>query len=230
MTPRIESTHRILSRRQRHLELLIALVSMQIFHSLLSPEMAFQRAILNALFLIVVLSAIRTLSTSPMRMWLAIVLGGFAYLMSWFGEIYPSTLVVGMIHVSFVSICALLISALVESVFAEGPIDSNRIIGAVSIYFLLGLAWAFIYALIELTIPGSFDLRSETSADGQHSAFLREFIYYSNVTLTTLGYGDIVPLSRPARLFTTLEAMAGQLYVAIVIARLVGLQISQVRE
>jgi voltage-gated potassium channel Kch len=55
------------------------------------------------------------------------------------------------------------------------------------------------------------------------------FIYFSSVTLTTLGYGDIVPVFRPARMFATLEATAGQLYVAIVIARLVGLHISQKR-
>ncbi len=54
-----------------------------------------------------------------------------------------------------------------------------------------------------------------------------DMIYFSNVTLTTLGYGDILPLSNLARMLANLEAMAGQLYVAIVIARMVGVQVTQ---
>ena len=54
-----------------------------------------------------------------------------------------------------------------------------------------------------------------------------DLIYFSNVTLTTLGYGDIVPISNLARTLANLEAMAGQLYVAIVIASMVGMQVTQ---
>lgn len=64
----------------------------------------------------------------------------------------------------------------------------------------------------------------------QNTRLISEFIYFSNVTLTTLGYGDVVPLSRPAKMLAVMQAMLGQLYVAIVIARMVGLQVSQRRE
>ncbi|PAY15505.1 hypothetical protein CKO51_31455 [Rhodopirellula sp. SM50] len=82
-------------------------------------------------------------------------------------------------------------------------------------------------ALTELCLPGSFRFPSDAVADEARPGFVGEFVYFSNVTLTTLGYGDMVPLSPPARIIASLQAMAGQLYVAIVIARLVRLQISQ---
>lgn len=221
------STPELNSRPLRHLELLIALVSLSVLQSFLSADQLLQRALLNGMFFIVVLSAMRTLSRSRIRLWATVILGCVAYALSWVGEIESTRGLVATTHVCFVAISWLLISALAEDVFSAGPVDVNRIVGAVSIYFLLGFAWAFIYALIELGIPESFEFKTFDSFDGSHTGFVSEFFYFSNVTLTTLGYGDVVPLSPPARMFATLQAMVGQLYVAIVIARLVGLHISQ---
>ncbi len=121
-------------------------------------------------------------------------------------------------------------AALAESVFVNGPINANRIIGAVSIYLVLGLIWAFLYSILETLQPGSFTMANDGAGKGLAENLVSHSIYFSSVTLTTLGYGDIVPISRPARMFATLEATLGQLYIAIVIARLVGLHISQNRQ
>jgi hypothetical protein len=87
--------------------------------------------------------------------------------------------------------------------------------------------WCRWYSLIYTFQPGSFDVSTNGfNGQGIHQGTVNEIIYFSNVTLTTLGYGDIVPISRPARTFATLEAMLGQLYLAIVIARLVGLHVT----
>ena len=88
-------------------------------------------------------------------------------------------------------------------------------------FLLLGLCWAFIYALIEVLNPGSFSVASITTA-GSSSAYT----YFSFVTLTTLGYGDISPVAQVARSFAILEAITGQMYLAVLVARLVGTQIA----
>lgn len=91
----------------------------------------------------------------------------------------------------------------------------QRIAGAVSIYLLLGLIWARLYELVELVAPGAFRLpEGETLGTGS-------LVYFSFVTLATLGYGDISPMNLVARNLAILEALVGQLYLVILISRLV---------
>ena len=86
---------------------------------------------------------------------------------------------------------------------------------AVNIYLLLGLLWATLYLAIDAFSPGSIQMGSQ--ADRQ-----TELLYFSLVTLSTVGYGDIVPLSGMARIVTALEGVTGVLYIAITVALLVG--------
>jgi len=104
--------------------------------------------------------------------------------------------------------------------FREDRITGDMIMGAICAYFLMGLVWAFVYSTLELFQPGSFQMPQGTVNQAT-------FAYYSYVTLTTLGYGEITPISAPARSFAILEAMIGQLYLAVLIARLVGIHITQ---
>jgi len=127
-----------------------------------------------------------------------------------------------------VFVTAIILSHVVE----EGRVNADRIFGAVCGYLLIGLTWALIYGALELVQPGSFDLgEAGAPADAPaadpapHFADMDPFLYYSLVTLSTLGYGDIVALTRAARSLSALEAVAGQLYIAVVVARLIGLQI-----
>lgn len=109
----------------------------------------------------------------------------------------------------------------------RGAITTHRIQGAIAVYLMLGLIWAFAYSLVELQVPGSFQLPAAAAANG--TTGMRSFVYFSFVTLTTLGYGDVIPLSSGARTLATLEALAGQLYLAVLVARLVALQIAHSR-
>ncbi len=102
-------------------------------------------------------------------------------------------------------------------VLRERQITTDTIYGAVSVYLLMGLTWANAYGLIESVSPGSF------SAGSGESAFtFPTFIYFSFVTLTTLGYGDITPVTDQARSLAVLEMVSGTLYIAVLIARLVA--------
>lgn len=109
-----------------------------------------------------------------------------------------------------------------RTLLAPGVVDLNRIAGSVCLYLIAGFVWAYLYIFQDLIVPGSFN---GINASILHEQLL-EFAYFSFVTLTTLGYGEITPAASFARAFVTLEAIFGQLYVAILVAALVGIHIS----
>lgn len=110
-------------------------------------------------------------------------------------------------------------------------INEDKIFGAISAYLLLCILWALIYTMIEIYNPYSFSFNTgfttSPSSMTEHRFYFSQFLYLSFVTFSTLGYGDIVPLTSLSRTATSLQAVAGQLYIAILIARLVGLHIIQ---
>ena len=101
-------------------------------------------------------------------------------------------------------------------------ITFNRLIGAVCVYMLLGTIWALAYSLIDMINPGSFRGFEPDPQRGWDS----EWIYFSFVTMTTLGYGDISPVSATARALAYMQALFGQFYIAILVAGLVSSYIS----
>ncbi|PIU53211.1 MAG: hypothetical protein COS90_07390, partial [Deltaproteobacteria bacterium CG07_land_8_20_14_0_80_60_11] len=111
----------------------------------------------------------------------------------------------------------------------DGPVTAHRIRGAVLIYLLLGVMWAFAYQVVALTIPQAFRLPAGLIA-GDPDGLRRELTYFSVVTLTTTGYGDITAVHPVARTLVMLEILVGQLYPAIVLAWLVSLAILHQKE
>ena len=100
-------------------------------------------------------------------------------------------------------------------VLAEGRVDAERICAALCVYLLAGIAFGGFYAVLEALGPGALA--------GAGPLDLDDAVYFSFVTLATLGYGDIAPVSSAARALAVLEAVFGQLYLAVLIARLVSL-------
>ena len=98
----------------------------------------------------------------------------------------------------------------------------DRLIGAVCLYLLLGLAWAIVYSLFQWADPGSF---AGLPGDADVS-FDSAFVYFSFVTMATLGYGDIVPLTPTLRTVAYLQAIVGQFYLAMLVASLVSAYIA----
>lgn len=109
----------------------------------------------------------------------------------------------------------MLISAyiILKKIFSEPKITGDTLRGGISVYLMLGFAWSSIYKLIYL-----FDSQSFSTILTIH-----DLIYFSFITLTSTGYGDISPVSQPARILANIEAIVGQMYMAIIIARLVSL-------
>lgn len=98
-------------------------------------------------------------------------------------------------------------------------VTQDKIFGALSVYLLMGLAWASLYGLLSELQPNAFSI---ARGSGNEDVFA-SFVYFSYVTLTTLGYGDITPLTPEAQSLTFLEAICGVMYVAVLVARLVSM-------
>jgi len=124
--------------------------------------------------------------------------------------LFVPTVVFGLLFVVFVT------SVIFRGVVMSPVVTTETLYGAITAYLFLGISWTWAYVLVELLHPGSF-----RSADGVVKP--PDLTFLSFITLTSVGYGDILPVSPYARSLAILEAIAGQMYLAVFIARLVGL-------
>lgn len=110
--------------------------------------------------------------------------------------------------------------------FKARRVSGDTLAGAVCVYLLIGLIWSYLYLLVEIFIPGSFTF---TQGDARIHLWISKelypFFYFSLVTMTTVGYGDMSPVSTVARTLATMEGMLGQVYLTILVARLVGMHL-----
>ncbi len=122
------------------------------------------------------------------------------------------------------------IVAILRFIFRSEYVNGNVIFASLCVYMLLGTLWAYGYAFIEGVLPGSFRFNGNELAMNQPldigGVQSISTFYFSFVTMTTLGFGDIVPVSSSAKMMATLQAVMGQLYMTVLVARLVGLHIS----
>ena len=175
------------------------------------------RALIELFFVMVLLSGAwviadhRKIATALAA--LGVLALGIAWLpLPWLGAMRP------LVHQAATLLAVVLLAAMVcIRVFSAGSITTQRVMGAVALYLLLGVAWGNAYEIIAQLDAGAF-------SHPVTSGGVERWFYFSFVTLTTVGYGDITPLSRSARVLAMGEAMVGQLYPAIILARLVTLQ------
>jgi hypothetical protein len=117
---------------------------------------------------------------------------------------------------------AFVIVQILVFIYNQERVSKDLIVGAALVYLLMALAWTFIFAIVETLHPGSYAI-----AESESSQTAKNLLYYSFVTITTLGYGDITPITRLARSLCIIEAVIGQLYLVVSVAWLVGMHVSQ---
>ena len=125
-----------------------------------------------------------------------------------------------------------IIVVIFNDVLKRSEVDMDAVLGACCVYLLVGLAWESVYTLVEWQIPNSFALPSGTQASGvglDLMSIQADLMYFSLITMTTIGYGDITPISPPARILSALQGVVAQLYIAIIIARMVGMELANRR-
>ncbi|MDZ8119467.1 potassium channel family protein [Pontiella agarivorans] len=145
--------------------------------------------------------------------------------MAWTGEAHGFLLAVtGFKVVYFV----LVFYSIMRFVLMNDAVTEDKIYGAISAYFLMGVIWSFVYTGFFIQDPTSFNVpEAWLSSDAVNSFWA---VYFSFTTLTTLGYGDITPQTPLAQSYAMMEAVIGQVFLAVIVARLIALHISHERE
>jgi hypothetical protein len=206
--------------RRRFLFLLVSMLLFFVIRPFLEGYVAIG-TLLELFFTFILFSAVYAVSERKIHFVIALFIAICEAVIGWWPNVenIPSLLIMrNTLLILFFFYISILVFV---HVFSQDEVTPDVIMGAVCIYVFLGLMWGFAYALLERLQPGSFLVGQEGVGDES------EFIYYSFVTQTTLGYGEITPLTRPARSLAVVEAVIGQLYLAITIARLVGIHIAE---
>lgn len=188
------------------------LIELQAMSGLLQP----------VVFSLVLVAGIGTTLRSRRITVLVSLLAVVSLVVRWASHVYPSPALVRADAASSLAWTIVLAALVLVQVYRPGPINMHRVQGAIAVYLLLAFVWAFAYRLVALGDPGAFSLPA-SGVERQH--LLDRLVYFSLVTLTTVGYGDITPVSPLARSLATLEALTGQLFPAILLARLVSLEL-----
>jgi hypothetical protein len=210
----------------RGLTTLVGLLAVTVFvlpH--LAPENAPLLSLLfDILFSLIVVAGLMSQTGTGTTTVLGVGLAVLTLSGRWLGRGLAAPEVLLVFNLSMSILTTLVLAWLVVlQVFREGPITMHRVLGAVGVYLLLGLAWAFAYHLMDAVNPAAFSISGGTGARLQSDS---GFLYFSFVTLTTVGYGDITALDPAVRSVVILEALTGQLFPAILIARLVSMEIA----
>jgi hypothetical protein len=221
MSPHIWERMRRFWEADRGLSIILALLVITVFvlPVLLSPDST-GRLVSNLAFSALLVAGAFTAAESRRVRFTVVTLTVVALLVRWTDAMAPSdTLAIGGEASTLVMflLFALIVAA---RAYRSGPVTHYRIQGAVAVLLLLGLVWAHAYELLYLIHPDAF-----SGAVGNAPGALT-WIYYSFVTLTTMGYGDITPVHPIARSLAISEALAGQLYIAVTLARLMALHVS----
>jgi hypothetical protein len=111
----------------------------------------------------------------------------------------------------------------IRQVFRRDRVDLNKVIGALCVYLLLGAIFSLLYSLLDQWMPGSFSGFEQREG----YAVTWRYFYLSFVTLTTLGYGDVLPMNEYAETLVVIEAVAGQFYLAVLVAGLLGAYLNE---
>jgi len=182
------------------------------------------RIVFLVCFSAVLFSAIYAVSENKRVFTLAVALAVPIFAGRWLDYFLESDFLNLIVHSGSVLFLGFTASVVLSHVLKDEEVTTDKIWGAICVYLLIGVTWALLFSVMEAIRPGSFQVAPTPGAGAWEKLPL--FTYYSFVTLSTVGYGDVIPLNPVARSFSFVEAVIGQIYLATLIARLVGLHIA----
>ncbi len=194
---------------------------------------------LNVLFLSILVGCVQAVRSDRRLVGLCVVFGSGLFASPAWG-IFPPSVTTNIVSIAaLIGFSGVVIISLSLDVFRAREVSAGSIFGACSVFFLLGLFWYGIFSLIEVLQPDSFAFAEYHPADlanimgvqqdiAEATLKRSQIFYFTYVTITTLGFGDVRPVSDVARIYTTIAAMSGQLFLVVLVARLVGIQSAQV--
>lgn len=221
MTPR--STHPAFLRMPTPYLQLFGVVVVQLVVLAFAPRPQIQQ-LLNLVFTLWLGAAAASIARMRRVFWAALVIGWTPALLELVVPASATPLALQLFKEVLWAVFPFYLSTrLVSPLFAAGEVSHRELVGAVSVYLLAGLGFANVYEVLYQLDPGSIAFGA--TALGAAPVFT-DFLYFSFVTLATLGYGDVSPVSVAARTTAVTEALLGLLYVSILVGRMVGLHIA----
>ena len=217
---RKSASHRLGRRRFSTVQLLIAL-GLLFFSFPLVEEVKGGDVIISILLSLVLLSAVIAVADRKRVFFMALLLAIPAIGGRWINHFRPDLIPAPVFLTAGLVLIAFVVANLLHFVLRSPSVDVEVLCASISAYLMLGLMWTVAYWLVaQLTPGGAFAFNTNAGKESMNgfNAF-----YFSFITLSTVGYGDITPVSRIARWLAAMEAMTGMLYVAVLIARLVSL-------
>ena len=211
---------RLRFRRFSTVQLLIALALFFIWAPFVE-EIKGGDLIVSVLFSLVLIAGVLAVADRKRILVIAIVLAIPAIAGRWINHFRPDLVPPAFFLVAGLFLIAFVVARLLRFVLRAPSVNVEVLCASISAYLLLGLMWTLAYWLVDRLTPGgafSFNTNAGTRSMNGFTGF-----YFSFITLSTVGYGDITPVSRIARWLAAMEAMTGLLYVAVLIARLVAL-------
>ena len=212
--------------RYSHILFLVSLLSLLLVPAI-DPDSNFSEELFLGIFTLIIMSSLYVVHGTSKAFKGFLVLGVASFLVN--GVSYPITdpaIDITAILINLVFVVAVIVFA-ARHIFSTQEVNFDVLLESASIYLLIGIGFSFAFTLTDYLIPHSFSGISGDHIQGV-SALLSSFLYYSFVTLTTLGYGDITPVGHLARSLSIIEAITAQLFVTIFMARLVGLHLNHV--
>lgn len=211
--------------RWRYLILLFTLLLVLVVQPI-SFGFSTQPQLFDAFLILVTIALLLSFCPDRNRRLVALIFGVPTGLLSLGGQLFaarPENTVVLIGHGLAVLFFFWAAAMIVASLFRRQALSLDAVFGTVCGYLLLGMAWDVLYSMLDTVWPGSFQIgdRLAEQVQAEHSR-IHLFNYYSFITLMTVGYGDVTPLSPAARTCAWLEALTGQFYLAVLVAGLVG--------
>lgn len=207
--------------RDRFLFLIIFIVALIVLGPFLGGLIGL-RFLMNLFFSIIFVAAIYAASQKKTHIIIAVILLIPTLLAVWTADVPTNNTLLTIGYICGLIVLAFAIISILIYVFTEQVVTRQTISAAVSVYLLLALMWTFIYRLIENLYPASFAIAHSKLLDAENI-----YLYFSLVTITTLGYGDITPIGSKAAALAVLEAITGQIYLVVVVAWFVGMYVSR---
>ena len=180
------------------------------------------RILVDIFFTVIFLAAIFSISNKKQHMAFGVLLALPTIVSLWATYFVVSDAVFFVGRIFGILFFGFAIVQILQFIFRAKEVTKDVIFAAIVVYLLIAMMWSFIYGLLEVLQPGSFNI-----PDAHIHESRRLFMYFSFVTITTLGYGDITPLAERATSFAILEAVIGQIYLVVVVAWLVGMHVSR---
>jgi len=213
-------------KNRRYATLLTTLVALILVVPVLD-QTVYGDLVFRAMIALIVVAAIWAVSDRSRVFWAVVVVGIPSALVGFAADLDPR-LAVESFHLAVTLLFLAIIMVLVfRSLLHQPRVDSDTVLGGISVYLLMVVFFTVLFGLVEHLAPGSFEVRGVAMTGSPESLAADEFwsvmIYFSMVTITTLGYGDVAPTQGAALILSSGEAVLGQLYVAVFIARLVAL-------